>query len=148
MLYDITPEGKKKHVGVLDRLIQLVDKIEGVTTHIEADRILKAWYDTAFNIYDHVRSKPKTGEFPASILLHAAEDISRLSPRRISMREFARSSIFEIFGLNYEQFTNMPTYECQLMAEEATSEKKRRNKHLEDIKKGLMGNTPPSDGKS
>lgn len=97
--------------------------------------ILTEFYQTVTGIYNQYsgdNSRPL-----ASVAVHPNTDVISYSPLYESLNTFDIKNIKEIFGLNYLEYIELPTYVCEIMASIALERAKAKSNMTKDIVKEL-----------
>lgn len=92
-------------------------------------------YETAYGIYDHANDPDP--DSMALVRMHPAEDPIEGFGLRERIKQFEERNVFSVFGLSWNEFKELPTYECMILLEIAEKRQKSNlqldNKVLQDI---------------
>lgn len=97
---------------------------------VNAQIALTEYYDTKFGIFDHGAAADRP---LAAVALHDPEENGPTSAMYETIRLFASTNVHKYFGLNLEQFLNMPREFTTLILDVAQEKTAKDNKALSDL---------------
>mgnify|MGYP001626175339 CR=1 FL=1 len=119
------------HVNLHEELEKFICKQMPKVTSVNKAIILSEWYETAVGLYNHFNNN--NSRPIASVAMHPEEDTIRNSLLEFSIKKFAVSNIYQTFGLNYEEFIQLPSYVCKIMIETAFEELRKKSKVAQSV---------------
>jgi hypothetical protein len=97
---------------------------------VNAQIALTEYYDTKFGIFDHGAA---TDRPLAAVALHDAEENGPTSALYETIRLFASTNVYKYFGLNLEEFLNLPREFTTLILEVSQDKTIKDSKVLSDL---------------
>lgn len=92
-------------------------------------------YESKYGIYNHLQPDPNRPL--ASVAMHECEDFTSKSVTEGVIRTYAKKGIMETFGLNLEQFMNLPMDIADMLVLIADEERASKNKTISEVEKSL-----------
>lgn len=85
---------------------------------MEAKLWMQMRYETAFGIYDH--NAPDDPQVPWPLMaVSIKEDLSRVDLLKLRLDQHAEYKVFEIFGLSFDTFIQLPRRDLLMVLESA-----------------------------
>lgn len=96
---------------------------------------LRQAYETAYGIYNHQGPDESDVPWPLMVLSHK-EDMSRVSPLKFRLDQFADNRVYDLFGLSFDDLLEYPRREYLEVIEAA----KRANQRSQGGLGGRLDN--------
>jgi hypothetical protein len=93
-------------------------------------------YETVYGIFNHLHPSAKNRPL-ASVAMFSSEDINDAGLLELVIRRYVDKDIHSIFGLNLEEFLNLPMDIAEMLMEIATTNKEVKKQTLDDIERNL-----------
>lgn len=116
-------------------LVKTQDMEKGLDS-IALQILLREEYEQDYHIFDH---QAYGEQRPLSLVAHnSKEDVGELSGLYRVMWRYTRHGIYSKFGLNLEQFLDLPRDICEMLFKIATDETIRKGSQIDETMAGLQ----------
>lgn len=82
-------------------------------------------YETVYNIYNHLNTEAESRPL-ASVAMFPVEDINDKGLLELIIRRYVNKEIYSIYGLNLEEFLNLPMDIAEMLIDIANDEKVKK----------------------
>lgn len=101
---------------------------------IDAKIAMYDMYEYHFGIFNHADAKDRP---LASVAFHEAENYTERTVYYDALLEFAEGGFYEIWGLNVQEFLNLPTYVTKMMKEVTREVLQRKSKVVDEVRANM-----------
>lgn len=93
-------------------------------------------YETVYGIFNHLHPTARNRPL-ASVAMFPSEDINDSGLLEVVIRRYIEKDIHSIFGLNLEEFLNLPMDIAEMLMDIAKDTRETKKQTLDEIEKNL-----------
>lgn len=101
-----------------------------------AQKVMYDLYETVYGVFNHLHPSSRNRPL-ASVAMFPSEDINDSGLLELVIRRYVEKDIHSIFGLNLEEFLNLPMDIAEMLIDIANDNRATKKQTLDDIERTL-----------